>query len=638
MASDTSLVFNLVAKERVSEGLAKAKDKISNAATGIAATVAGALGKGVADSLDASAITSKMAASMGVTGQDAADFGKLAGKLYAQGMGESMQDSADAIKGLWQSGLVDGGLDDLEALASKVMTVGKVFDQESGDITRGVSQMMKTGLAQTTTEALDIITAGYQAGADKAGDYMDTLNEYGVQFKKFGIDGAQATGLIAQGLRAGARDGDLVADSIKEFSLRAVGGGTAVDDAFKGLGLSAKKMAADIAGGGPQANAALDATLDRLRAVKDPVEQASIATALFGTQAEDLGQALFALDPSEAVAGLGQIQGAADQAAQTIGNNPAAALEKFKRETMQKLTDIGGQLVNWGMAHAEYVQPLAIALGAVAATILVVQGATMAWTAAQQVWKGVQLASTAAQWLWNTAMSANPIGLIIIGVVALIAAIVLLWQHSEMFRDIVTGAFSAVWDGIKWGWDWVSRNWPLLLGILTGPIGMAVWAIVHYWDDIKAGGIALWDWLSSLPQRIANAFSSLGNIILAPFKEGFNWVARAWNNSVGKLSFSVPDWVPSIGGNSLSMPKIPMLAKGGHITGAGTVIVGEAGPEVLSLGSGATVTPLSRAGTGGGTVIIRLEASGADSELLRLLRKMVRVEGRGSAQVAFGTG
>lgn len=639
MASDTSLVFNLVARERVSEGLSKAKEKISSAATGISAAVAGALGKGVADSMDASAITSKMAAQMGVTGRDAADFGKLAGKLYAKGMGESMQDSADAIKNLWQSGLVDGGIEDLDALATKVMSVGQVFDQESGDITRGVSQMMKTGLATTTTEALDIITAGYQAGADKAGDYMDTLNEYGVQFHKFGLDGAQATGLIAQGLRAGARDGDLVADSIKEFSLRSISGADAVTDAFKGLGLNAKKMAADIGAGGPTATAALDQTLDRLRAVKDPVQQATIAASLFGTQAEDMGQALFALDPSSAVDALGKVQGAADQAAQTIGNNPAAALEKFKREAMSKLQEVGGYLVNWGMAHSEYVQPLAIALGAVAATILVVQGATMAWTAAQQVWKGVQVASTAAQWLWNAAMSANPIGLIIIGVGALIAAFVLLWQHSETFRDIVTGALSAVWEGIQWGWHWVADHWPLLLGILTGPIGMAVWAIVHYWDDIKAAGVAVFDWLASLPGRIANAFSNLGSILFAPFKEGFNWIARGWNNGPGRLSFSIPDWVPGIGGNSLSMPHLPLLAKGGRITRGGSVIVGDGGePEIVDLPGGATVTPLSRAGSGGGTVVVRLDASGADGELLRLLRKMVRVEGRGDVQIALGTG
>ncbi|MFE2352204.1 phage tail tape measure protein [Kitasatospora cineracea] len=638
MASDTSLVFNLVAKERVSQGLASAREKMTTAAAGISAAVAGALGKGVADSLDASAITAKMSASMGLVGQDAADFGHLAGTLYAKGLGESMQDTADAVKGLWQSGLVDGGMEDLDALATKVMTVGKVFDQESADITRGVSQMMKTGLAQTTTEALDVITAGYQAGADKAGDYMDTLNEYSVQFKKFGLDGAAATGLIVQGLRAGARDGDLVADSIKEFSLRAVGGGTAVEEAFKGLGLSAKKMASDIASGGPAANAALDTTLDRLRAVKDPVDQASIAAAIFGTQAEDLGSALMSLDPSSAVEALGQVQGAADQAAQTIGSSPAAALDRFQRGLQQKLTEAGGFLVNWGMAHSQYVQPLAIALGGVAAAIIVVQGVTMAWTAAQRIWQGVQLGVTAAQWAWNAAVSANPIGLIIIAVIALVAAVVLLWQHSETFRDIVTGAFNVVWGAIKAGWDWVAANWPLLLAILTGPIGLAVLVITRNWDSIKSAGVAVFDWVCSIPGRIADAFSTLGSILFAPFKYGFNAIARGWNSTVGGMSFHLPDWVPGLGGRGFSMPTIPMLARGGHLTRGGTVLVGEAGPELLDLPGGATVTPLSRAAAGGGTVHVILDLIGADDDLLRRLRKAVRVNGRGNVQVALGTG
>jgi hypothetical protein len=252
---------------------------------------------------------------------------------------------------------------------------------------------------------------------------------------------------------------------------------------------------------------------------------------------------------------------------------------------------------------------------------LAIRTATMLWAAAQAV--------------LNVALSANPIGLIIIAVVALAAGIVLLWKKSDTFRRIVTGAFNAVWGAVKDVFGWTKRNWPLLLGILTGPIGWAVLAITKNWDKIKAGGVKVWDWIKSLPGKISGAFSKIATIISAPYKAGFNLIAKFWNNTVGRLHFTVPPWVPGLGGKGFSFPQLPYLAKGGHITGAGMAMVGERGPEVVHLPAGATVSPLSRAG-GGGEVKVTFDFRGADQEMHKLLRKLVRVEGQGDVQVAFG--
>jgi phage-related protein len=364
--------------------------------------------------------------------------------------------------------------------------------------------------------------------------------------------------------------------------------------------------------------------------MKNPVDQAAAATALFGTQSEDLGKALFALDPSSAVSALGQVGGAADKMATTLHDTPAAALEKFKRDAQLKLAEVGGTIVQFGMAHQSAVQPMIIGLGVLAGTILLVQGATMAWSAAQTVWKGVQMASTAAQWLWNAAMSANPIGLIIIGIAALVAGFVLLYQKSDTFRAICTTAFQAVWTAIKFVWDWISNNWKLLLTILTGPIGIAVRVIMSHWDSVKSGANSVLHFLSGMASGIGRVLSGVGSALLAPFKWGFNMIAWAWNNTAGRIGFTVPDWVPGVGGRGFHIPQVPMLAKGGHITGAGTVLVGEAGPELLSLGAGATVTPLSRAG--GGETVVRVEVSGPQ-EMLRLIRYIVRTNGGDVATV-----
>lgn len=94
---------------------------------------------------------------------------------------------------------------------------------------------------------------------------------------------------------------------------------------------------------------------------------------------------------------------------------------------------------------------------------------------------------TAAQWALNAAMSANPIALVVIALVALVAAFVIAYKRSATFRAIVTGAFDAVTGAATAAFNWLKRNWPLLLAILTGPFGLAVLAIAKNWDKIKTG-------------------------------------------------------------------------------------------------------------------------------------------------------
>lgn len=637
MASDTSLIFNLIAKDKATETLNNMKEKISTAAAGIGAGVAGALGTGIMANLDMTAASDKLAAQLGIGPAKAAELSKVSASVYKNAWGDSIETVNMAVKGVYQNiGNTAAAKGGIEGLTTKALALAETFEQDVGGVTNAVGQMMKTGLAKNADQAFDIITAGFQSGANKADDLLDTFNEYGTQFRKLGLGGQQAMGLISQGLKAGARDADIVADAFKEFSIRAIDGSTTTAEGFKALGLDAKKMGASIGQGGDIANEALDITLDRLRAIEDPVKREAAAVALFGTQAEDLGAALFALDPSKAAAALGKVGGAADRMSKQVGDNPKAALESFKRSATLKLAEIGGKFVQFGMENQKFAKPLMISLGAIAGLILAAKVGMMAWTAAQAIWTAATATATAVQWLFNAALAANPIGLIIIAVIALGVGLVVLWKKSETFRDIVKGAFGAVWGAIKAVWNWTKRNWPLLLGIITGPFGMAVYLVTKHWDKIKSGGQAVWRWISSLPGKIRSGFSRLGGWISAPFRHGFNAVARFWNSTVGRLSFRVPGWVPGLGGAGWSMPRLPMLAKGGFIRGAGMAVVGEAGPEIVHLPGGAAVSPL---GGGGGipTVRVVLDARGGDSAVLTMMRRIVRVYGQGSAEKAFRT-
>lgn len=509
----------------------------------------------------------KLAAQLGIKNpQFAADLGKIAGRLYADAYGENLGQVNEALRGVLQGGLVaeDETNAGIQSVTAKVLDLASAFDQDLGAVASATGQLLKTGMAKDATEALDIVTRGFQQGADKSGDFLDTLNEYGTQFRKLGIDGKTATALLTQGLRAGARDSDVVADSIKEFSIRAVDGSKLTAEGFQQIGLDAAAMAAQIGKGGPEAAAGLDAVLDRLRAMPDPLARSEAAVALFGTQAEDLGEALFALDPSEAVDGLGDVAGAADHLGATLAGNATTGFEKFRRGVETKLAgvaqafgpvlDIAPALGGLALAGQAVAGPLkAVGGGLLSVGQAAVTGAAgvIGQTAAfvgQKVAAVASAAATkamaAAQWVLNAAMSANPITLVVIAIAALVAGFVLAYKHSETFREIVQTAFGVVlkaaekvgsvvtdvMGGIVGAFasviGWLRGNWDVVLTILTGPFGLAILIVRRFGDDIVA-------FFTGLPGRITAIAGDIFGFIKSQATGAKDWVGGRVSDVVG---------------------------------------------------------------------------------------------------------
>lgn len=248
-------------------------------------------------------------------------------------------------------------------------------------------------------------------------------------------------------------------------------------------------------------------------------------------------------------------------------------------------------------------------------------------------------AAAAGQWLLNAAMSANPLGLIIIAIIAVGAGLYLLWTRSATFRRIVTGAWSAVWGSIKAVWSWIKDNWPKIFEFLTLPYRMAWAGIKKAYGWITAGASAarnfvsarfdsLVTWFQKLPGRIGRSLSSIGRFLTAPFRAAFNAVGSLWNRTLGGMSFTVPSWVPGFGGSSFSLPRVPQLAAGGVVSArpGGTLVnVGEADEDEV-------VAPLSKLGQvaaaagAGGSSRVWFDFAGAESEFTRWFRKAVRVD------------
>jgi phage-related protein len=146
-------------------------------------------------------------------------------------------------------------------------------------------------------------------------------------------------------------------------------------------------------------------------------------------------------------------------------------------------------------------------------------------------------------------MAANPVVLFALAIAALVVGLVIAYKKFDAFRDIVDAVFDAIKTGIKGGMDAIT-------GYLTFVMGV--------------------------------------------YKGIFNAIGKLWNNTIGKLKFKIPDWVPGIGGNGFEVPDIPMLANGGIVSSPTLALIGERGPEA--------VIPLDRMGSMGGGMNITVQA------------------------------
>jgi phage-related protein len=234
---------------------------------------------------------------------------------------------------------------------------------------------------------------------------------------------------------------------------------------------------------------------------------------------------------TDKVGGLAEKMGGTDAGKMQIFQNRitglkvslGAALVPAIEETMKVL----GPLLDYISKNTKWLVPLAAGIIAVSVAFKILNG-VMA--------------------LFGANPATLTIFLIAVGIVALIAAVILLWKNWDTVWSAIKGVIQAVWDFMQTAWDailgiisgvwqWVSDNWVLLLGILTGPIGLAVALIITYWDQIKAGGQAVWDWIN-------NTWNSLLAILVWPFDQAWIAIQAVWN---GALTFfgNIPGWITS---------------------------------------------------------------------------------------------
>lgn len=198
----------------------------------------------------------------------------------------------------------------------------------------------------------------------------------------------------------------------------------------------------------------------------------------------------------------------------------------------------------------------------------------------------------------NTAFLTSPLTWIIVGIVALIAVIVLIATKTDWFQRAWRAA-----------WGWIRRS------------------AVDAWNWIKSTAVSVFNWMNGVPGRLRSAFSRVASFISAPFRAAFNFIARAWNNTIGRLSWTVPGWVPGIGGNSISVPNLPTFHAGGTVPG----FPGQAVPIMAMAGEKVSAT--GRGDDGGGWTIIR--GDGIIDDLIEAIARRVERKGGRAAQLGI---
>lgn len=225
-----------------------------------------------------------------------------------------------------------------------------------------------------------------------------------------------------------------------------------------------------------------------------------------------------------------------------------------------------------------------------------------------------------------------PLIAIIAGVAAVITGVIWAIQNWGTITDwiqeklAIAGAWiqekvQAVWDFFQGFDDWLqgifTTDWAQIFGPGLGDI-MNAFAknLSNIWESIKRifsgiidfiGGIFTGDW-SRAWEGIKNVFGGIWDGMVGLAKGPINLIIGALNSLISginfvirglnKIHFDIPDWVPGLGGKSFGISigeigKIPYLAKGG-ILYDGTALVGEAGPELLTMdGNRAIVRPLT---------------------------------------------
>lgn len=297
------------------------------------------------------------------------------------------------------------------------------------------------------------------------------------------------------------------------------------------------------------------------------IEAVQAVVALTGANAQSFTEDLEAMDKASEGAG------ATMDAYNEINKGAGRQLEKVKVQLEDTAIELGTALMPAILAVVKALSPFLKAIAgfmakhpklaaAIVGLTLVLGMLLLVLGFLPAIISGVTIAMAAL----NAVFLANPIGLVIIAIVALIAICLLIWKYWRQ-----------IWDFMK--------KWGVYLLGLPG-------LIIKHWDTLKGFFVGLW-------RGIKGLFDKAVDWMVKPFKIAINAIIALLNAPMkflsGKklFSISIPSWVPGIGGKGFelklpTLPKIPSLQFGGIVPGPiglPQLVVAHGGEQYLGVGA-----------------------------------------------------
>lgn len=171
---------------------------------------------------------------------------------------------------------------------------------------------------------------------------------------------------------------------------------------------------------------------------------------------------------------------------------------------VKDLIDQGAEFIEWlngGSAGAEALKAAIVALVAAFGTMMIIQTITNLINTMQTAFVAL-----------NAVMAANPIGLVVAAIAALVAAFTYLWNNCEEFRNFWIG----LWDKIK---EVASAAWEAITGFFT-----AAWEkIKEVWEPVK-------EWFAEKWEGIKSAFANVGDWFNEKFTAARDWTNKAFED------------------------------------------------------------------------------------------------------------
>ena len=371
--------------------------------------------------------------------------------------------------------------EDMLKLRNSVKATSDQFGTDFSSTMIAVNSLAK-GFGITAEEAMKLVQDGFVSGANANGEFVDTLKEYPRYFKEAGLSAEEFIAITTNAAQQGIYS-DKGVDVIKEANIRIREMTKSTADALEGIGISAEAVQQDLQNGSLTTFDVMQLVSSKLAEL--PANSAAVGTAIadiFGGPGEDAGleyiQSLanvqLSMDAVKASAGaMAEQQEQQLQTTESLKNSVIGLIDVSALwSNVQPYVDLTAQV---GMATTSILQlvtairTMNIASAKARIVNLANAASAKAVAVASSIWKGVQIAL-------NFVLSANPIGIVVMAIGALVTAVVTAYNNCESFRKIC----DQVWDAIK----------PLATAIMDGLAKAFEWLV----EKCKEA----WEWLKNI--------------------------------------------------------------------------------------------------------------------------------------------